>query len=222
MELVLQAALQAAQPTFFRTFGTDLERASRQAGQMFCLILNACALGLLILSGVAENLIRLIDRLPYLPAVKYLPLLGFAQLFRVLFCATSMSISFSKRTTLLTIATAVSVGGGLVVALVTRSLLGPLAVAAGVLGWKATQFTAAKVMAHGTGCINIPLRAALPAMIATGLWAIATVFPASVPSHLRLAMAALTSTIAALGLLHGTMSFLRRAPAPASERHAEL
>jgi O-antigen/teichoic acid export membrane protein len=200
IELILQAAQQAAQPTFFRTLGSDPDRARVQAGRMYVLVLNASIVGLIALSSLAEWLIRLIDRAPYLSSVKYIPLLGFAQLFRVLFCAENLSASFSKRTEVLTAATAISIGAGVLSAYAARGVFGPLSVGIGVLGWKSAQLAISWFLGRRAGCVHIPLRGALLPMITTGVWMAVITFKPGAASiaHGLGALAALT---AGVGLL---------------------
>ena len=212
IELILQAAQQAAQPTFYRLFGTDPDRAGVQAARMYFMILNASILGLITLNSIADWLIRLIDREAYLSAIKYLPLLGFAQLFRVLFCAENLAATFSKRTHVLTTATAVSIAAGVAAAYASLPFLGPLAVAVGVLGWKSTQLVVAGILGRRAGIVQIPLRGALLPLVTTGAWvAVVSFWPGSI--FLGRVLAAVASLTAGIGLLRDTRLSFRKEPA---------
>jgi O-antigen/teichoic acid export membrane protein len=139
MEVVSMAASQAITPVLYRRLASDELGTGQLASRYYdglSAVLSVMVVGAIVLAG---PFLAWIGRGEYIGAVRFVPVLAAATLFRLRYVCASTPLFFFKETRLLPIVTAVSIGVGLGASTLAAHFVGPLGIAIGVFAWKVSQ-----------------------------------------------------------------------------------
>jgi O-antigen/teichoic acid export membrane protein len=139
LEILLQAGQQAIQPIAYRLLNAKAAGAQTFVSGVYSALLASCALASVAVTVLGSFVAELAKGSRYAACVKYLVVLCFAQLFRVVFAGYAFPVFYEKRTRALPVVSGLSVLAGLGVAYALRGWVGTMSVAYGVVGWKAAQ-----------------------------------------------------------------------------------